>query len=70
MDTRKVRIRLIEKDLRIKDLANQTGIDYDRLQKILNDYRPPKPEEVQAIANTLDLVADELVGSHGEADVD
>ena len=69
MDFRKVRIRLIEKDLRIKDLANHTGINYDRLQKILNDYRPPRPEEVLAIAGTLDLAADELVGSHG-ADVD
>ena len=70
MDITKVRIRLIEKELRIKDLARLTSIDYDRLQKILNDYRQPRPEEVLAIARTLDLIVDELAGNQGEADVD
>ncbi|MCP4006333.1 MAG: helix-turn-helix transcriptional regulator [bacterium] len=63
MDTQTIRIRLIKKNLRVKDLSVKTGIDYDRLEKILNNYRPAREEEVRAIARVLELDESELGGS-------
>jgi transcriptional regulator with XRE-family HTH domain len=60
MNTQAVRIRLIERNLRLKDLAVRSGIDYDRLQKIVNEYRPARPEELEAIAEVLDLPVDSV----------
>ena len=34
MNVQAIRIKLIRKDLKLKDLAGLTGIDYDRLQKV------------------------------------
>ena len=53
MNTQTIRIRLIELDLKLKDLAGRSGIDYDRLQKILHGYRTARPEEIRAIADAL-----------------
>jgi len=63
MNTDAIRIQLVCKHLRIKDLSAQTGIDYDRLQKVLHGYRRPRPAEIQAIASVLGLHESEIDGS-------
>ena len=55
MNVQPLRIRLIEKGLRVKDLARLADIDYDRLQKVLHGYRPPRPEEIRAISEALEV---------------
>ena len=55
MNLEAIRIALVQRRLRLKDLATQTGISYDRLLKILHEYRPARKEEVQAVALALDL---------------
>ena len=55
MNTQAIRIRLIEKDLQLTDLARLSRIGYDRLQKILHGYRSPRQEEVTSIARILEL---------------
>ena len=60
MDAQRIRIRLIEKGLLVKDLARLTGLDYDRLAKLLNGYRAARDEEIRAIAKALGLPVDEI----------
>jgi transcriptional regulator with XRE-family HTH domain len=55
MDERVIRIRLIETGLQLKDLSKLTGIDYDRIVKLVNGYRRPRPGEVHAIASALGI---------------
>ena len=62
MNVQAIRIRLIEKDLRIKDLAHLARIDYERLQKVLNGYRSPRPDEIRAIAAVLKLPTNTIAG--------
>jgi DNA-binding Xre family transcriptional regulator len=62
MNRKAVRICLIQKEIQLKHLAQQAGIDYDRLQKILNGYRVAKPHEIEAIALALDLPASAVAG--------
>ena len=50
-----IRIQLIRKELRLKDLAVKAGIEYDRLVKVMDGYRPARPEEVRAISGALEL---------------
>ena len=60
----KLRIQLIRRDLKLKDLAGLTGIDYDRLQKVLHAYRTPRPEEVEAMRRRMpDRLVTTNVGS-------
>jgi lambda repressor-like predicted transcriptional regulator len=60
MNSQVVRIQLIRKGLLLKDLSTQSEIDYDRLQKVINGYRQPRPEEVSAIARVLGLSESEI----------
>ena len=60
MNVQAIRIQLIRMDLKLKDLAVLTGIDYDRLQKVLHGYRQPRPEEVRAIASVLSMAPEGL----------
>ena len=55
MNLEAVRIQLIKKEMRVKDLSRMTGIDYDRLLKVLHGYRRPRPNESIAIARVLEL---------------
>ena len=66
MNTQAIRIRLIEKDMQLIDLARLSGVGYDRLQKVLHGYRSPRPEEMTSIARVLDLPIATVTG----ADVD
>lgn len=60
MNSQKVRIQLIRRNLRLKDLAGLTGIDYDRLQKILHGYRDARPDELRQIACVLEMDPEDL----------
>jgi len=62
MNLETIRIQLIRKGLRLKDISRVTGIDYDRLQKVVNGYRTPKPHEIIAIARVLELPVAEITG--------
>lgn len=55
MDIRAVRIHLLQKGYRLKDIARLTGISYDRVVKLLNAYRQARPEEIKAIARALGI---------------
>jgi lambda repressor-like predicted transcriptional regulator len=65
MDRKAVLVQLVRKGMRIKDLAGLTHIDYDRLQKVLHEYRPARPEEIRAIAQAVDLPESVVSGSRG-----
>ena len=45
MNSKTIRIQLIRLELQLKDLSDQTGIDYDRLLKLLHGYRRPRPDD-------------------------
>ena len=60
MDGKVVRILLIQRGLQLKALSRLTGIDYDRLQKVINGYRAPRPEELTAIATVLGVPLSEI----------
>jgi cyanate lyase len=55
MNLEAVRIQLIRKGMRLKDLSRMTGIDYDRLIKVLHNYRSARPDEVRSIASAVGL---------------
>ncbi len=60
-----IRIQMIQSDLHFKDLAQSTAISYDRLMKVINGYRTPKPGEVKAIAAALGLSESTVAGEAG-----
>ena len=61
MDRLAVKHRLLDKGMTLAQLASVTGVPYDRLVKIVNGYREPRPEEVQRIASVLSITPDELM---------
>ena len=60
MDTKRVRIALIERDQRLVDLHRVTGISYNRLVRMLNGYCEPRPEEVDSIASFFGIPSEKL----------
>ena len=60
MNAQTIRIRLIKKNMRLKDLSIRSGVAYDRLQKILHGYRSAQEEEIGSIARVLDLPVSSL----------
>jgi lambda repressor-like predicted transcriptional regulator len=66
MDRETIQIQLIKKGLLLKDLSERTGISYDRLQKILHDYRPARTDEIRAIARAIGVPESDVAG-HSEA---
>ncbi len=61
-----VKHRLLDRGMTLVNLAAQIGVPYDRLVKIINGYRGPRPEEVRAIASVLSMRPEELqLGSSG-----
>jgi len=65
MDREAIQIQLIKKGLLLKDLSEKTGIPYDRLQKILHDYRPARPDEIRAIAAAIGVPESDVAGHPG-----
>ena len=55
MDSKRIRIALIERGERLVDLHRVTGISYNRLVRLVNGYCEPRREETQVIAAALDL---------------
>lgn len=60
MDPRRLRIALARAGLKLVDLHRQTGIPYNRLIRIANEYSTPREDEVGAIAEALGIAATEL----------
>ena len=60
MNTKLLRMRLIDKGLLLKDLSRETRIDYDRLQKVVHGYRRPRTDEVAAIATAIGVPPSDL----------
>ena len=53
-----IKHRLLDRGWGLVDLARLTGLPYDRLIRLVNGYRCAQPDEVQAIAEALDLSPD------------
>ena len=60
MDRLALKHCLLDRGLTLVSLANQIGVSYDRIIKITNGYREPRPEEVRAIATVLSMRPEEL----------
>ena len=60
MDTKRIRIALIERDQRLVDLHRVTGIPYNRLVRLFNGYCKARPEEVNSIAEFIGIPPEEL----------
>lgn len=54
--------RLLDRGMTMATLAGRIGVSYDRLVKVVNGYRQPRPEEVRAIASVLSMRPEELQG--------
>ena len=57
MDRLLIKHRLLDKGMNLVELSRLTGLAYDRLVRVVNGYRSPRPEEIAAIAEALDLAA-------------
>lgn len=55
MDAKRIRIALIERGERLVDLHRRTGITYNRLIRVTNNYLDARPEEIDVIARALGL---------------
>ena len=62
MDRLQVRHVLLDKGMTLRELAITSGMAYDRLIRVVNGYRPAKDEELEAIADALDLPAESIRG--------
>ena len=66
MDRLLIKHRLLDLGMTLAELSRAANIPYDRLVKITNGYRAPRPREIDAIAQVLKLPPQEL-GSNAEA---
>ncbi len=66
MDTKRIRIALIERGERLVDLHRCTGINYNRLLRITNQYLKARPEEIDAIARALGLPPEAIRDGKGD----
>jgi transcriptional regulator with XRE-family HTH domain len=57
MDRRRLRLVLVEQEKRLVDLHRVTGISYNRLVRVANGYCEPRDEELEAIAEALQVPA-------------
>ena len=55
-----IKHRSLDKDLTLAQLASQIGVPYDRLVKVVNGNRQPRPEEIDRIASVLAIPPEEL----------
>ena len=60
MNATLIKHRLIDLNLTLLDLAKRSGMAYDRVVKVVNGYRPPRPEEIDALGSILGVEASEL----------
>ena len=60
MTRRAIKHRLLDLGMTLADVAHRTGLSYDRLIKIVNAYREPRPEEIDRIASVLAMSPEEL----------
>lgn len=56
-----IKHRLLDKGMTLAALACRIGVPYDRLVKIVNGYRRPRPEELRRISAALDMKLADLV---------
>jgi lambda repressor-like predicted transcriptional regulator len=55
-----VKHRLLDKQMSLVDLSRQIGLPYDRVIRLVNGYRQPKPEEIDLVAKALELSPERL----------
>lgn len=60
MDRLAVKHRLLDRGLTLAEVARQAGIPYDRLVRLVNGYREARQEELERIAQVLDLSLEAL----------
>ena len=60
MDRIRIKHRLLDKGLTLVDLAARAGLSYDRLVRIVNGYRPPRPDEVERVSRALGIPRERL----------
>jgi transcriptional regulator with XRE-family HTH domain len=68
MDRLAVKHLLLNRGMTLFDLAVACGIRYDRIVKIVNGYRAPRPEEIDLISRTLSVPSEQVrVSRRGRA---
>ena len=60
----KLKTALLEAKKRQIDLARQTGLGESTISRIVNEYRPPRGEEMAKIARALGCEIEELWPYH------
>jgi predicted transcriptional regulator len=70
MDTKRIKLRLVELDRKLVEVARRTGIPYDRTVRIVHGYRRPYRDELRRIAEALDLTVDDLRATNVLSDED
>jgi hypothetical protein len=53
----KIKTALAQRDLKLIEVSRRTGIPYDRLSRIVNGYRPARPDELDAIWAAIEGVS-------------
>ena len=55
-----IKHRLLDRGMTLAKLAARIEMPYDRLIRLVNGYRQPKPEEIDRIAAILVMPAEQL----------
>lgn len=61
-----IKHRLVDKGLTLADLARQAELSYDRIVRIVHGYRKPTIDEVERLAQILEVPSRELRAVAGE----
>lgn len=61
LNTIEIKVMLVKRDMQLKELSRRTGIDYDRIQKILHGYRSVRDDELNKLAEVLAVNHSRLV---------
>lgn len=67
MDRLRIKKRLLEKNLTLVQLARLAGLNYDRVVRVVNNYRPARDHELRAIADALGVSPARIQGRSGPA---
>ena len=60
MNTKLVKLQMVERDIKAIDLSRRLDIPYDRLIRMLGGFRKASRAEAQAIADAIGLSIEDL----------